>query len=116
MLRGLHATAHPATLSPVQTATGGAPSVVLAVFAALFLATILSIYLALRLYRGYREAGNRGMLWLGVGLVLLTTVPILLRLVLSNVGGVPATTRATAATASQLVGLLVVLGVVYGRP
>lgn len=101
---------------PLQTATGGSPTVVVAALAALFLATVLSLYLAVRLYRGYREGGGTGMLLLGVGLVLLTTVPILIRLVATNVGSVPATTRATAATASQLVGLLVILGVVYGRP
>ncbi|ESP90046.1 hypothetical protein [Candidatus Halobonum tyrrellensis] len=103
-------------LGPLATtATGGSPTLVLLVFAALFAATLLSLYLATRLYRGYRAGGGRGMLGLFVGLVLLTTVPILLRLVLTNVGGVPATTRALAATTSQLLGLLVVLGVVYDR-
>lgn len=104
------------SLRPLQTtATGGSPTLVLLVFAALFAATLLSLYLATRLYRGYRAGGGRGMLGLFVGLVLLTTVPILLRLVLTNVGGVPATMRALAATTSQLLGLLVVLGVVYDR-
>jgi hypothetical protein len=51
---------------------------------------------------------------LGVGLVLLTTVPMVLRVVLATVPGVPGTTRALAVTASQLLGLLVILGVVYG--
>lgn len=100
--------------TPLQ-ATGGSPTVVLLVFAALFVATVLSLYLALRLYRGYRDGGGRGMLVLGTGLVLLTTVPLVTRLVLSNVPGVAPTTRAIVATASQLLGLLVILGVVYGR-
>lgn len=100
--------------SVLQTTTGGSSVVVLLVFGLLFLATIMSMYLALRLYRGYRQTGGRGMLLLGIGLVSLTTVPIVLRLVLSNTPGVPPTTRATLATVSQLVGLLVVLGVVYG--
>jgi hypothetical protein len=102
-------------LVPLQTTTGGSATVVLLAFAALFSATVLSLYLALRLYRGYRTGGNRGMLLLGIGLVLLTTVPILLRLVLTNVPDVGATTRATVATASQLLGLLLILEVVYGR-
>jgi len=100
--------------TPLQ-ATGGSPTVVLLVFAVLFLATILSIYLALRLYRGYRAGGNRGMLLLGTGLVLLTTVPMVLRLVLSNVPGTATTTRALVVTVCQLVGLLVILVVIYGR-
>ncbi|WP_276272279.1 hypothetical protein [Haloarcula litorea] len=107
---------HPApTALALQTTTGGSPTVVLLVFGALFLATVLSLYLAVRLYRGYRASGGRGMGLLGVGLVLLTTVPILLRLVLSNVPGTDPTLRAAAATASQAVGLLLILGVVYGR-
>lgn len=105
-----------AAVAPVQTtSTGGSATLVLATFAALFVATLLSLYLTVRLYRGYRTGGGRAMLGLFVGLVLLTTVPILSRLLLTNVGGVPATTRAFVATASQLLGLFVVLGVVYGR-
>jgi hypothetical protein len=45
--------------------------------------------------------------------VLVTTVPILLRLVLSNLPGVDATVRSLAVTGCQLVGLLLVLGVVH---
>lgn len=101
--------------TPLQTVTGGSAVVVLLVFGALFVATILSLYLAARLYRGYRQARQPGMLLLGVGLVLFATVPILLRLLLSNVPDVPATTRSIAATASQLLGLLIILGVIYGR-
>lgn len=101
-------------LAPLQTTTGGSPTLVILAFALLFVASILSIYVALRLYRGYRAGGGRGALLLGTGLVLLTTVPILARLVLTNVG-VGSTTREVLATASQLLGLLVVLGVIYGR-
>lgn len=108
---------YPTTLisDPLQTATGGATVVVLLAFVARFVATILSLYLALRLYRGYRDGGGDAMLGLLVGLVLLTTVPFVARLVLTNVGGVAPTTRSLVATASQLLGLLVVLTVVYDR-
>lgn len=106
----------PAALPPaaLQT-TGGSTTVVLLAFVTLFVATLLSIYVGIRLFRGYLRSGSPVLLKLFFGLVLLTTVPILLRLVLSNVGGVPTTTRALAATTSQLLGLLVILGVVYER-
>lgn len=101
-------------VSPLTTtATGGPPALVVAVFLTLFVATGLSLYLAVRLYRGYRTASDPARFRLLVGLLLLTTVPLLVRLVLSNVDGVGATTRELLATASQLCGLLVVLGVVY---
>lgn len=104
-----------ATPVTVLQSTGGSTTLVLLAFATLFVATLLSLYVAVRLFRGYRTSGSPAMLRLFAGLVLLTTVPILLRLTLSNVGGVPATTRALAATTSQLLGLLVILGVVYER-
>jgi len=103
------------TLPTLQTTTGGSPTVVLLVFAALFVAVVLSLYLARRLYDGYRDSGGRRRLLLGVGLVLVTTVPILLRPLLSNVPGTDPTVRSLVVTASQLVGLLVVLGVIYDR-
>lgn len=104
----------PATV-PLQTATGGSTVVVLAALLALLVATALSLAVAARLYRGYRRGGGRPMLGLLAGLVLLTTVPFVLRLLLTNVGDVSATTRALAATTSQLAGLLIVLTVVFDR-
>lgn len=99
----------------LQSATGGSATVVLLVFVALASATVLSTYLAVRLYSGYRATGGREMAMLGLGIVLVTTAPILLRLVLSNAAGTDATTRALAATACQVLGLLLILGVVYDR-
>ncbi|SDR01325.1 hypothetical protein [Natronobacterium texcoconense] len=103
-------------LVPLDTqAVGGSPELVVLVFLALLVATVLSVYLAVRLYRGYRAGGGVGMLLLGAGLVLLTTIPMLLRLVLSNMPAVAPVWQEVIATAVQLLGLLVILGVVYGR-
>lgn len=88
---------------------------VLSVFTALVIATGLSIYLAIRLYRGYRVGGSPEMLILGIGLVLLTTVPMVLRLALSNVPSIEPAWREIIATTVQLIGLLVILGVIYDR-
>ena len=101
-------------LSVIDT-TGGTPELVILVFVALFVATGLSIYLAIRLYQGYRAGGTVGMLLLGIGLVLLTTVPMVLRLLLSNVPVVEPTMREILVMTTQLLGLLVILGVIYGR-
>ncbi|MDG5759800.1 hypothetical protein QA600_10655 [Natronococcus sp. A-GB1] len=100
--------------TPLST-VGGSPTVIALVFLSLVLATLLSVYLALRLYRGHRAGGGRAMLLLGVGLVLLTTVPMLLRLALSNVGSVAIVWQETIVTACQLLGLVVILGVIHGR-
>lgn len=98
-----------------EGAVGGSPELVVLVFVSLIVATTLSLYLAWRLYRGYRAGGGRAMLLLGLGIVLLTTVPMVLRLVLSNVPAVETTWQEVAATACQLVGLLLILGVIHGR-
>lgn len=92
-----------------------AVALVLAVFAALIVATGLSIYLAVRFYRGYSRRGSVDHLLLAVGLVLLTTVPMVLRFVLSNVPTVDPAWREVLATAAQLLGLFVIVGVIYGR-
>lgn len=105
----------PLEVTTLQQVTGGSPEVVLLVFLALLVATVLSLYLAVRLYRGYRRGGGTGMLLLGTGLVLLTTVPMVLRLALSNVGAIDPVWREVLATAVQLLGLVLILGVVYGR-
>ena len=101
----------------VLLTTTGSPDVaiVLAVFASLIVATGLSIYLAIRLYRGYRAGGSGDMLLLGVGLVLLTTVPMITRFVLSNVQAFDPVWREVIATSAQLIGLFVIVGVIYGR-
>jgi hypothetical protein len=104
-----------APASVLESTVGGSPTVIALVFLSLVLATLLSVYLALRLYRGYRAGGGRAMLLLGVGLVLLTTVPLLLRLALSNVGSVAVVWQETIVTACQLLGLVVILGVIHGR-
>jgi hypothetical protein len=96
------------------TTTGGGSAAVLAAFVALFVATALACYLALRLYRGYRANPNRELALLGAGLVSLATLPVVLRLVLSNVPVGPAT-RSVLVTVPQLFGLLLILVVVYGR-
>lgn len=103
------------TATESARATGGSPTLVALVFVALFVATILSLYLAIRLYRGYRQGGGTPMLVLGVGLVLLTTVPMVLRFVLSNAPGVGPTVQELLATACQLLGLLMIMGVLYAR-
>lgn len=102
------------TANPLET-TGGSPALVVLVFLALLVATLLSLYVAVRLYRGYRRGGDRGTLLLGVGLVLLTTVPMVARLILSNTPAMGPTWREIVATGFQLLGLAVILGVIYGR-
>lgn len=101
---------------PLQTATdatGGSPLVVVLALVGLLLTACLSLAVAYLVIRGYRRNRNRARLFLAIGLVSLTTGPIVIQLVLSNLG-VSLVGRAAAANASKLLGLCAMLYAMYG--
>lgn len=101
-------------IAPLQTATGGEPFVVALTLVGLLVTAILALVVAYLLIRGYRRNRDRARLYLAIGLVFLTTVPIVIQLVLTNVTEVSPVARSLAANASKLVGLGVVLYAIYG--
>ena len=105
-----------ATKAVLQTDSGG--SAVLAALVLLGLATAagLSLLIAYEALRGYRGSRDRAMLWLAVGIVLLTAGPIALRVVLPTFTETADSVRVLSATASELLGLACILYAVYGRP
>ena len=98
----------------LQTATGGSPLVVVLTLLGLLATAALSLAVAYLVARGYRRNRNPARLSLAVGLVLLTTGPILVQLVLSNVTAASPVVRAAAANASKLLGLVAMLYAIYG--
>lgn len=70
---------------------------------------IVGAFVAYQGYRGYRRNDSRPMLFLAIGIALLTTVTFLARLVLqlAGVGGAPG--QQSVALIVSVVGLLVVL-------
>lgn len=98
---------------PLQTATGGSPAVVALTLLGLFVTAVLSLVVAYLLIRGYRRNRDRARLYLGIGLVLLTTSPIVLQFVLTNATVSPGL-RSVAANTSKLVGLAAMLYAIYG--
>ena len=58
----------------------------LVLLAVTLLGLVLGLAIVFQAYRGYRRNASRPMLWLAVGLVLLTVVPFLLSLVVASVG------------------------------
>ncbi|MDS0282394.1 hypothetical protein [Haloarcula onubensis] len=96
-------------------ATGAAPSLAVAVLALSALAVALSVAVAAVLVRGYRRGpGRRGMLVLAVGLVMLTAIPELLRVVLPTVTEVGVVGRSLLVSGCELLGLGTILRAVYG--
>lgn len=100
--------------APLQTATGGSPFIVAVTLVGLLVTAALALVVAYLLVRGYRRNRNRARLYLAVGLVLLTTGPIVIQLVLTNATEVSPVGRAAAANASKLLGLGAVLYAIYG--
>lgn len=98
-----------AVLLQSAEAEGGPAPLVVAALAVLAVGFLLSVWIAWRLYRGYRGSGDRSMLALATGLVLLTAVPTTVRVLVPTVLGGPATLRIVVASASQIVGLVVIL-------
>ncbi len=96
-------------------ATGAAPSIAVVVVGLSVLSLGLSLVIAAVLVRGYRRGpGRRGMLLLAAGLVLLTTVPELLRIALPSVTAVGVVGRSLAVSGCELLGLGAILRAVYG--
>lgn len=79
------------------------------------LSVLLSVAVAAVLVRSYRRGpGRTGTLYLAVGLLLLTTVPELLRIGLPTFTGVGTAGRSVLVSGFELLGLGTVLWTVYG--
>lgn len=73
------------------------------------LTAVAGAFVAYQGYRGYRRNDSRPMLFLAVGILLLTTVPFLISAVVAFAGaGGPASSE-LAARVTSVVGLLAVL-------
>lgn len=99
----------------LQTATGGSPVMVVLALVGLLLTAGLSLVVAYLIISGYRENRNRSRLYLAIGLLFLTTGPIVLQLLLTNLTTMSQLGRSAVANASKLLGLGVLLYAIYGR-
>lgn len=83
--------------------------------ASLFLIAILGTIIAYQAYRGYRRNDARSMLYLGVGLLLLTLVPFLLNVVVTTAFGVDRIVTVFLENVSRLAGVVVIMYSLYGQ-
>lgn len=90
-----------------------APVVELLSVASLLLVALLGTLIAVQAYRGYRRNDSRPMLYLAVGLCLLTLVPFLLNVTLAT-AGVERVKIALAENVARLLGLLAITHSLYG--
>lgn len=99
-------------LLPLQTATGGSPFIVVLTLIGLLITASLSLVVAYLVIRGYSRNRNRARLYLAIGLLLLTTGPILSQFALTNLGVAPGL-RSAIANSSKLSGLVAMLYAIY---
>jgi hypothetical protein len=105
------------SIIPLQTtidAIGGSPFVILLVLFGMLFTALLSLGVAYLVIRGYRQNRNRARLYLAVGLVLLTTGPIVIQFVLTSATTMSAVGRSAAVYTSKLLGLGALLYAIYG--
>lgn len=102
----------------LQTATetmGGSPATLLLAFFGLLLTVCLSLVVAYLIVNGYRRNRNRSRLYLAVGLLFLTTGPIVFQFLLTNFTTMSQVGRSAVANASKLLGLGAMLYAIYGQ-
>lgn len=104
----------PLLLQAVTDTTGGSLLVIVLALVGLLFIAVLSLVVAYLVVRGYRRNRGRARLFLAIGLVLLTTGPIVIQLVLSNDPTMSAVERSAAANTSKLLGLAAMLYAIYG--
>jgi len=94
---------------------GTGPGIALAIFGLWAISLLLSIGIAVMLFRGYRGSpGNRGVLLLAVGILFLTTVPEFLRVGIPTVTNVGTVSRSVIVSGFELLGLGSILWAIYG--
>jgi hypothetical protein len=97
-------------------ATGGSPILALVTLLGLFVAAGLALLIAYEALKGYRGTGERAMLYLAVGIVLLTAGPTAIRVVIPTFTTIQPSVRVLSSTLSELLGLGCILYAIYGRP
>jgi len=100
------------TLLPLVTSASSLPIAILAVFA-LAGAVVYSTRIAYTLYHGYRTATTSRAGYIAVGLLLITTVPIVLRFAMATVGSVPTAVIVVVAAVSEIAGLVAIIYGIY---
>ncbi|OYR82534.1 hypothetical protein DJ84_10115 [Halorubrum ezzemoulense] len=96
-------------------ATGTDPLLALAVLLLSVVSVVLSLLIAVVLIHGYRQGpSHRGMLLLAIGLILLITIPEVLRVGLPTATGVGTIGQSVVVTGCELLGLGTIVWTVYG--
>ncbi|MFC4247794.1 hypothetical protein ACFOZ7_12640 [Natribaculum luteum] len=81
----------------------------------LFLVALLGTIIAYQAYRGYRRNDATSMLYLAIGLLLLTLCPFLINIAITTLVAPARVVIVFLENVSRLLGLLVIMYSLYGR-
>ncbi|SDN11550.1 hypothetical protein SAMN04487949_3422 [Halogranum gelatinilyticum] len=100
---------------PLQVTSTTDSAQVFVVLVTFLLSALLGLVIARKAFQGYRRNASKPMLFLAAGIVLLTAVPAVLSLFLSNFTGLPSYQVVLVTNGSELLGLLAIAYSLYGR-
>jgi len=83
--------------------------------ASLFLVALIGTLIAYQAYRGYRRNDATSMLYLAVGLLLLTLCPFLINVAVNSFTGAEQIVTVFLENMSRLAGLVAITYSLYGR-
>ena len=92
-----------------------APLFELLTVASLFLVALIGTIIAYQAYRGYRRNDASSMLYLAVGLLLLTLCPFLINVAVTTLVGAEQVVTAFLENVSRLAGLVAIMYSLYGQ-
>ncbi|THE62899.1 hypothetical protein D8Y22_20815 [Salinadaptatus halalkaliphilus] len=81
----------------------------------LFLVALFGTVIAYQAYRGYRRNDVASMLYLAVGLLLLTMFPFLINVAINTLTGAEQIVTVLLENVSRLLGLLAIMYSLYGH-
>jgi len=81
----------------------------------LFLVALIGTIIAYQAYRGYRRNDAQSMLYLAVGLLLLTLCPFLINVAITTFTSAQQIVTVFFENVSRLVGLVAIMYSLYGR-
>jgi hypothetical protein len=102
------------TLPVLQVVQASGALRILAVLSTFLLSAVLGLVIARKAYQGYATSRSKPMLYLAVGIVLLTAVPALLSTVLANLTALPGYQVVLVTNGAEILGLLSVAYSLYG--
>lgn len=83
--------------------------------ASLFLVALVGTLIAYQAYRGYRRNDSTSMLYLSIGLLLLTAFPFLINILITTLISPSQVVTVFLENTSRLLGLLAIMYSLYGQ-